>query len=96
MLAGGSATTARVLAAIDGAGLAHIAAHGTFRADSPMFSSLRLDDGPLALHRRLRSAGPGAGALAAALRDARADACHATAGDPVVTAAGWSFIALGA
>jgi hypothetical protein len=37
-----------------------------------------------------------AGALAAALRDARADACHATAGDPVVTAAGWSFIALSA
>jgi hypothetical protein len=26
----------------------------------------------------------------------RADACHAAAGDPVVTAAGWSFIALGA
>jgi hypothetical protein len=165
VLAGGSATTARVLAAIDGAGLAHIAAHGTFRADSPMFSSLRLDDGPmtvhdlerlrrapfrlilpscdsgllvpagadellglasallplgtagivasvaqvndraaaplmLALHRRLRSAGPSEGlcpgVLAAALRDARADACHAAAGDPVVTAAGWSFIALGA
>ena len=165
VLAGGSATTARVLAAIDGAGLAHIAAHGTFRADSPMFSSLRLDDGPmtvhdlerlrrapfrlilpscesgllapvgadellglasallplgtagivasvaqvsdraaaplmLALHRRLRSAGPsegpGPGTLAAALRDARADARDATAGDPVVTAAGWSFIALGA
>ena len=56
MLAGGSATTARVLAAIDGARLAHIAAHGTFRAD----------------------------------------ACHAAAGDPVVTTAGWSFIALGA
>jgi tetratricopeptide (TPR) repeat protein len=158
---GGSATTARVLTAIDGAGLAHIAAHGTFRADSPMFSSLRLDDGPmtvydverlrrapfrlilpscesgrlapagadellglasallplgttgivasvaqvndraaaplmLALHRRLRAAGPGPGALAAALRDARADACHASAGDPVVTAAGWSFLALGA
>jgi hypothetical protein len=165
VLAGRSATTARVLAAIDGAGLAHIAAHGTFRADSPMFSSLRLDDGPmtvhdlerlrrapfrlilpscesgllvpvgadellglasallplgtagivasvaqvndraaaplmLALHRRLRSAGPGEGlcpgTLAAALRDARADACHAAGGDPVVTAAGWSFIALGA
>jgi tetratricopeptide (TPR) repeat protein len=165
VLTGGSATTARVLAAIDGAGLAHIAAHGIFRADSPMFSSLRLDDGPmtvhdlerlrrapfrlilpscdsgllapagadellglasallplgtagivasvaqvndraaaplmLALHRRLRSAGlgegPGSGTLAAALRDARADACHAVAGDPVVTAAGWSFIALGA
>ena len=54
----------------------------------------------LALHRRLRSAGPseglGPGTLAAALRDARADACHAAVGDPVVTAAGWSFIALGA
>jgi tetratricopeptide (TPR) repeat protein len=164
VLTGESATTARVLAAIDGAGLAHIAAHGSFRADSPMFSSLRLADGPmtvhdverlrrapfrlilpscesgllapagadellglasallplgttgivasvaqvndraaaplmLALHRRLRSAGPGPGvpgALAAALCDARADACHAAGGDPVVTAAGWSFIALGA
>jgi hypothetical protein len=31
-----------------------------------------------------------------ALRDARADACHTAVGDPVVTAAGWSFIALGA
>jgi len=54
----------------------------------------------LALHRRLRSAGlgegSGPGTLAAALRDARADACHAAAGDPVVAAAGWSFIALGA
>ncbi len=50
----------------------------------------------LALHRRLRSAGPGPGVLAAALRDARADAWHAADGDPVVTAAGWSFIALGA
>jgi hypothetical protein len=50
----------------------------------------------LALHRRLRSAGSGPGALAAALRDARADACHAAGGDPVVTAAGRSFIALGA
>ena len=44
MLGDGSATTARVLKAIDGAGLAHIAAHGVFRADSPLFSYLRLDD----------------------------------------------------
>jgi CHAT domain-containing protein len=58
VLAGGSATTARVLAAIDGAGLAHIAAHGTFRVDSPRFSSLRLDDGPMTVHdlERLRRA----------------------------------------
>jgi len=161
VLGEGTATTARVLAAIDGAGLAHIAAHGRFRADSPMFSSLRLDDGPmtvhdverlcraprrlilpscesgllapagadellglasallplgtasivasvaqvndaaaaplmLALHRRLQASGQQPGAVAAALRDARADARQATADDPVMTAAGWSFIALGA
>ncbi|MGQ4363981.1 CHAT domain-containing protein [Streptomyces sp. SAS_272] len=40
----------RVLAELDGAALAHIAAHGTFRADSPMFSSLRMADGPLIVH----------------------------------------------
>jgi hypothetical protein len=163
VLGGGTASTARVLAAIDGAGLAHIAAHGLFRADSPMFSALRVDDGPmtvhdlaglhrapfrlilpscesgllapagadellglasallplgtagivaavaqvndaaaaplmLALHRRLRALGPanGSGMLAAALRDARTDAREAAGGDPVVTAAGCSFIALGA
>lgn len=40
----------RVLAELDGAALAHIAAHGTFRADSPLFSSLRMADGPLIVH----------------------------------------------
>jgi tetratricopeptide (TPR) repeat protein len=41
------ATVPQTLAALDGAGLAHIAAHGFFRAESPMFSSLHLADGPL-------------------------------------------------
>jgi CHAT domain-containing protein len=50
----------------------------------------------LALHRRLQASGPQPGAVAVALRDARADARQATADDPVMTAAGWSFIALGA
>ena len=50
MLGNGSATAENVLGALDGAWLAHIAAHGTFRADNPMFSSLRLDDGPLTVH----------------------------------------------
>jgi tetratricopeptide (TPR) repeat protein len=56
VLGGGTATAARVLSAIDGARLVHIAAHGTFRADSPLFSSLRLDDGPLTVYdlERLR------------------------------------------
>jgi CHAT domain-containing protein len=58
VLGSGSATARRVLAALDGAGLAHIAAHGSFRADSPLFSSLRLDDGPLTVYdlERLRRA----------------------------------------
>jgi hypothetical protein len=50
VLRDGTATARRVLEALDGAPLAHIAAHGTFRADSPLFSSLRMDDGPLTVH----------------------------------------------
>jgi CHAT domain-containing protein len=153
VLGGGTATARRVLDAIDGAGLTHVAAHGTFRADSPLLSALRLDDGPLtvydlerlrrgprllilsscdsgiaaptgadevlglassllplgtanivasvvpvndvavvplmtALHRELR----GGAALPEALRDARRDLEF----DPVIAAAGWSFICLGA
>jgi hypothetical protein len=148
----GRAAAGRVLAALDGTGLAHVAAHGTFRADSPLFSALQLDDGPLtvydlerlrrapyrvifssrdsgvlapagadellglahtlaplgtagivasvvpvndratatlmvALHRHLRSGA----SLAEALRRAR----HGTAGEPVLAATAWSFLALG-
>lgn len=50
VLAGSEATTERVLYALDGAWLAHIAAHGSFRADSPLFSSLRMQDGPLTVY----------------------------------------------
>jgi tetratricopeptide (TPR) repeat protein len=50
LLADGEATTEKVLYALDGAWLAHIAAHGNFRADSPMFSSLRMNDGPLTVY----------------------------------------------
>lgn len=50
MLSGAQATAARVLSELDGAWLAHVAAHGSFRADSPMFSSLRLHDGPLTVY----------------------------------------------
>ena len=41
------ATVDAVTAALDGTGMAHIAAHGDFRADNPLFSQLRLADGPL-------------------------------------------------
>src|SRR5579859_3533076 len=50
VLGSGTATARRVLAALDGAGLAHIAAHGNFQAGSPLFSSLRMDDGPLTVY----------------------------------------------
>jgi hypothetical protein len=50
VLAEGMATARETLGALDGAWLAHIAAHGTFRADSPLFSSLRMHDGPLTVY----------------------------------------------
>jgi len=49
---------------------------------------------PFGAHKTVLVSGPGLDA--AALCDASADARLATASDPVVTAAGWSFTALGA
>jgi tetratricopeptide (TPR) repeat protein len=55
-LLGSDASCEAVSAALDGAQLAHIASHGQFRADNPMFSSLRLADGQLTVYdlERLR------------------------------------------
>jgi tetratricopeptide (TPR) repeat protein len=50
VLAENAATTEKMLYELDGAWLAHIAAHGSFRADSPLFSSLRMHDGPLTVY----------------------------------------------
>jgi tetratricopeptide (TPR) repeat protein len=50
LLTGGAATADAVLAGLDGASLAHVAAHGTFRSDNPLFSSLQMSDGPLTVH----------------------------------------------
>ena len=50
VLTDSSATAQKVLNALEGAWLAHIAAHGTFRADSPLFSSMRMQDGPLTVY----------------------------------------------
>jgi hypothetical protein len=55
---GAAATVAGALKVLDGARLAHVAAHGTFRADAPMFSSLTLHDGPLTVHDLDRLAQP--------------------------------------
>ena len=50
VLRNGRAGVDAALTALDGAALAHIAAHGHFRVDAPLFSSLELDDGPLLVH----------------------------------------------
>ncbi|HEX4008710.1 MAG TPA: CHAT domain-containing protein [Solirubrobacteraceae bacterium] len=56
VLRGRAATVAATLRALDGATVAHLACHGRFRADSPLFSALELADGALNVYalQRLR------------------------------------------
>ncbi|TDC82175.1 CHAT domain-containing protein [Micromonospora sp. KC606] len=58
LLTGAEATADALTAALDGAGLVHIAAHGTFRADNPQFSTLELAGGPLFAYEWERVARP--------------------------------------
>ena len=55
---GERATVAAVTAALDGADVAHIAAHGHLRTDNPLFSALQLADGPLTVYDLERLATP--------------------------------------
>lgn len=50
LLTGAGARTDLVLSELDGARVAHLAAHGHFRDDQPLLSCLDLDDGPLYAH----------------------------------------------
>ena len=50
VLRGREASVGAVLSSLPAVGVAHLAAHGRFRDDSPMFSSLDLADGPLTIH----------------------------------------------
>jgi CHAT domain-containing protein len=49
ILRGDDATVARVVTAFSSHRVLHVAAHGRFRSDSPLFSGLELADGALAL-----------------------------------------------
>jgi tetratricopeptide (TPR) repeat protein len=50
VLRNGAATCDATLQALDGAWLGHVAAHGTFRGDNPLFSTLDLADGPMTVY----------------------------------------------
>jgi CHAT domain len=49
-LTGRAASATAVLSALDGATVAHLACHGRFRSDSPLFSALELADGPVSAY----------------------------------------------
>ena len=53
-----AATVGAVLAALDGAAVAHLAAHGEHEPTNAMFSRLELADGPLFAHELARLANP--------------------------------------
>ncbi len=50
VVSGAAATGAQFRHALAGARIAHVAAHGTHQSENPLFSSLRLADGPLFAH----------------------------------------------
>src|SRR5690349_20427544 len=50
VLSGARSRTRSVLDALDGARIGHLATHGEFRADNPLFSHLLMADGPLTVH----------------------------------------------
>lgn len=57
-LSGTSSTVRAVLSALDGASIAHLAAHGEHEPTNAMFSRLELADGPLFAHELSRLARP--------------------------------------
>jgi CHAT domain len=58
-LDGPAATIESALSALDGADVAHVAAHGGRRGDNPLFSAFALADGPLSAYDLERLSTPG-------------------------------------
>jgi CHAT domain-containing protein len=89
---GDRATSARCLQLLGSSHVAHIACHGTFRADNPLFSTLRLADGPVNVYDLERSAGM---ARTVVLSACSAGASTAMQGDTLLGLAG-ALMAFGA
>ncbi|MCP9966156.1 CHAT domain-containing protein [Actinomadura madurae] len=89
VLDGDGARAETVRDALDGAALAHIAAHGEFREGNALFSRLRLADGPLLVHDLDELAAPPRLVVLSACDIGRADG-----GDAVLGMAG-VLLALG-
>jgi CHAT domain-containing protein len=81
LLTNGDATAAVTAAAFEGARIAHVAAHGTVRADNPLFSSLSLADGPYTVYDLERLVATPHHVVLAACNSALA---HVTAGEEVL------------
>ena len=82
VLTGAAATVEATTRALDGAALAHLACHGRFRAENPLFSALELADGSLTVYdlERLRGRRPwwcSRRATRASRPSARATSCSA-------------------
>jgi len=73
VLRGPAATAGAVAQAFEGRSLAHVAAHGTFRADNPQFSSLELADGPLTVYDLERISSPPAWIVLSACDSGRSE-----------------------
>ncbi|MDX1512021.1 MAG: CHAT domain-containing protein, partial [Nitriliruptorales bacterium] len=81
VLAGELATANAVIESLDGVAIGHLAAHGAFRWDNPLFSSLEFSDGPMWLHDFERLSSP-PGTLVLSSCDMAMD--RVVAGDAVV------------
>jgi hypothetical protein len=80
VLTGSSARAETVRRSLDGAALAHVAAHGEFRDDNPLFSRLLLADGPLIAHDLTGMRRAPRLVVLSACDAGRADAGHAVMG----------------
>ena len=90
LLQGEAATVAAVSGAVSGAGVVHLACHGTHRFSDPLFSRLRLADRWMTAGEIVRLDVTGALVVLSACESGR----HGHAAEPV--GLGWAFLAAGA